>query len=193
MVLSWGRFRKRLVGVLHLDEEPARLARSVAAGVFVGLTPFYGLHTFLALLVAFLFRLNKAATITGAWINLPWFAPFVYAFCLAIGEAVMSGDWGRFSWAGLAGLAASAEGYLRASPSESVGALYQVAWDMLFTASGPLFVGTTLVGLVLALVAYFLTLEAILEVRRLRDRRHPAVSVPTVREEVAAPGSESRR
>src|SRR5262249_61354043 len=34
------------------------------------------------------------ATITGAWINLPWFAPFVYAFCLELGQAVLSGNVG---------------------------------------------------------------------------------------------------
>jgi uncharacterized protein (DUF2062 family) len=172
VVFSWRRFRERLTSVLHLDEEPSRLAASMAVGVFIGLTPFYGLHTFLALLAAFLFRLNKVATITGAWINLPWFAPFVYGFCLALGQALLSGDFSGFSWTGLSGLASSAGGYLRASPRENFGALYRMVWDMLFSASVPLFVGTTLVGLVLAVVAYFITLEAILEVRRLRHRSH---------------------
>ena len=44
---------------------------------------------------------------------------------------------------------------------------------MLFVASKPLFVGTTLVGLVLAVAAYFITLEAVRDVRRLRARIHP--------------------
>jgi len=184
VVLSWRRFRQRLTAVLHLDEEPSRLAASMAVGVFIGITPFYGLHTFLALLAAFLFRLNKVATITGAWINLPWFAPFVYGFCLTLGEALLSGDFSRFSWTGLSGLASSAGGYLRASPRENAGALYRMVWDMLFTASRPLFVGTTLVGLVLAVMAYFITLESILEIRRLRHRSHgpPARPVPDHKE-----------
>jgi biopolymer transport protein ExbB/TolQ len=38
----------------------------------------------------------------------------------------------------------------------------------------PLFVGTTIVGLVLAVAAYFITLEAVRDVRRLRARMHPA-------------------
>jgi uncharacterized protein (DUF2062 family) len=44
---------------------------------------------------------------------------------------------------------------------------------MLFHASVPMFVGTTLVGLVLAVAAYFITLEAVRDVRRLRARMHP--------------------
>ena len=187
MVFSWRRFRERLTSVLHLDEEPSRLAASMAVGVFIGLTPFYGLHTFLALLAAFVFRLNKVATITGAWINLPWFAPFVYGFCLALGDALLSGDFSRFSWTGLSGLASSAGGYLRASPRENVGALYRMVWDMLFSASVPLFVGTTLMGLVLAVVAYFITLEAILEVRRLRHRSHGPAAHPVSDHKEPAP------
>jgi hypothetical protein len=44
---------------------------------------------------------------------------------------------------------------------------------MLFHASIPMFVGTTLVGLVLAVATYFVTLEAVRDVRQLRARMHP--------------------
>ncbi len=172
MLFSWRRFRQRVTAVLHLDEEPSRLARGLAIGVFIGFTPFYGLHTLLALAAAFVFRLNKVATITGAWINLPWFAPFVYGFSLKLGEAVLSGDFGRFSWAGLSGLPEAASAYLRASPREHAGELWQVLWDMLFVASKPLFVGTTLVGVVLGIATYFVALEAIRDIRRLRRLIH---------------------
>jgi uncharacterized protein len=174
MLLSWRRLRERATAVLHLDEEPSRLAAGMAAGVFIGVTPFYGLHTLLALAVAYVFRLNKAATITGAWLNLPWFAPFVYGFCLRLGEALLTGEWSSFSLVSIHGLAA----YLRASPRETAGTLYRVVWDMLFVASKPMFVGTTLVGLVLAVVAYFITLEAVRDVRRLRARMRPVHAPP---------------
>ena len=171
MVFSWRRFRERATDVLHLDEEPSRLATGMAAGVFIGVTPFYGLHTLLALAAAYVFRLNKAATITGAWLNLPWFAPFVYAFCLRLGEAVITGDWSRFSLASVLGLAESAGGVSsRPGPAETAGTLCQTICGALFLASIPLFVGTTIVGLVLAVAAYFMTLEAVRDVRRLRAR-----------------------
>jgi uncharacterized protein (DUF2062 family) len=174
MVFSWRHLRARATAVLHLDEEPSRLAAGMAVGVFIGVTPFYGLHTLLALAAAYLFRLNKAATITGAWLNLPWSAPFVYAFCLQLGEALLTGDWSSFSLASVLGLAESAGAYLRAGPRETAGSLWQLVWGMLFVASKPLFLGTTIVGLVLAVAAYFITLEAVRDVRRLRARIHHA-------------------
>jgi uncharacterized protein (DUF2062 family) len=176
MLFSWRHLRERATHVLHLDEEPSRLAAGMAVGVFIGVTPFYGLHTLLALVAAYVFRLNKVVTITGAWLNLPWFAPFVYAFCLRVGDAVLTGDWSSFSLASVQAWAA----YLRASPRETAGTLYHTLWNMLFVVSKPLFVGTTLVGLVLAVAAYFITLEAVRDVRRLRARLHP-IHPPSVR------------
>ena len=180
MVFSWRRLRERATAVLHLDEEPSRLAAGMAVGVFIGITPFYGLHTLIALGAAYVFRLNKAATITGAWLNLPWTAPFVYGFSLTLGEAVLNGDWSRFSMASVHGLAESAGAYLRAGPRETADNLWQLVWSMLFVASKPLFVGTTILGFVLAIVAYFVTLEAVRDVRRIRARIHP-VSGPSAR------------
>lgn len=172
MLFSWRRFREGVTAVLHLhDDEPSRIAGGMAVGVFIGFTPFYGLHTLLALAAAFVLRLNKAATVTAAWFNLPWFAPFVYAFCAKLGEAILSGN---FSWAGLGGLVEGAGAYLRGSPREHAWAFWQMIWRMMFEASLPLFVGTTVVGLVLGTVTYFITLEAVREIRRLRHRARGA-------------------
>ncbi len=189
MVFSGHRFRERLTSVLHLDEEPSRLATGMAVGVFIGVTPLYGLHTLLALAAASLFRLNKAATITGAWLNLPWFAPFVYGFSLKLGEAILSGDFSFISWSSLASLAEA----LRASPREQADNLLVLLWsmprklwEMMFEVSKPLFVGTTVVGLVLGAVTYLLTLEAVREIRRLghhsRSVSHGSDGAPSRKE-----------
>jgi uncharacterized protein (DUF2062 family) len=169
-MLSPRQWRSWLATLVSLDESPWRMALALAVGVFISFTPFLGFQTLLAFLIATVARLNLALTIAGTWLNLPWFAPFVYAFCFRLGEAVLTGDWSSFSPASIHGLAA----YLRVSPRETAGTLYQMVWDMLFVASMPLFVGTTLVGLVLAVAAYFITLEAVRDVRRLRARMHPA-------------------
>jgi len=171
MVFSWRRFRERVTGVLHLDESPSRLAASMAVGAFIGITPFFFLHTLLAIVVALLFRLNIVATITGAWINLPWFAPFVYAFCLKLGEALLAGNLGLLS---LSGLAEATAAFLQSGAREQAGNFAKMLWNTMFVASKPLFVGTTIVGIILAVVTYFVTLEAVREVRRLRHRAHRA-------------------
>lgn len=79
----------RLSAVLRLDDPPWRVALALAVGVFLSCTPFYGLQTLLSLAVATIFRLNKAVTMTGTWLNLPWFAPLVYGFALRIGAFVL--------------------------------------------------------------------------------------------------------
>jgi uncharacterized protein (DUF2062 family) len=172
VVFSWRRFRERVTAVFHLDGEPSRLAMGLAVGVFIGVTPFFFLHTLLAVVVALVFRLNMAATITGAWINLPWFAPFVYAFCLKLGEAVLSGDV-RLVWS-VGELAEAAGAFLQTSARDHAGNFFQMLWDALFAASIPLFVGTTIVGGGAAIVTYFVALGAIREIHRLRHLAHRA-------------------
>src|SRR6185503_8685543 len=67
-------FVARLGAVLRLDDPPWRVALALAIGVFISCTPFWGLQTVLSLAVATIFRLNRAVTVTGTWLNLPWFA-----------------------------------------------------------------------------------------------------------------------
>ncbi len=83
------RLRERLRAVLHLDDPPWRLALALAVGVFISVTPFLGFQTILALVIAAIFRLNKAAAVTGAWLNLPWTMPLVYAGALWLGESIV--------------------------------------------------------------------------------------------------------
>ena len=70
--------QERLRHFLHLDESPHELAKAFAVGVFVAFTPFMGLHTFIVLLLAWAFRLNKAAAITGTLVNNPWTIIFIF-------------------------------------------------------------------------------------------------------------------
>ncbi|MGH7263410.1 MAG: DUF2062 domain-containing protein [Candidatus Rokuibacteriota bacterium] len=187
MILSWRRFREGVTHVLHLDEDPSRLAVGMAVGVFIGVTPFFFLHTLLALLVAFVFRLNKAATITGAWINLPWFAPFVYAFSLELGKAILSGDF-SIVWR-IGKLPGYAAALVQTNPVKHAGSFMELLWQAMFDASVPLFVGTTVVGAVLGVVTYVVTLEAVREIRRIR---HSGRTFPQARDP-APPRGESRR
>jgi uncharacterized protein (DUF2062 family) len=83
------RVLDRARGVLQLDDPPWRIALALAVGVFISCTPTFGFQTLLALLVATVARLNRAATVTGAWLNLPWVTPFVYAGALKLGEALL--------------------------------------------------------------------------------------------------------
>jgi uncharacterized protein len=98
--MSWRLLRARLGALYHLDDSPWRTALALAVGVFLSFTPFWGFQTVLALLLATVFRLNRAVTVTGTWLNLPWFAPFVYAGALKLGSLMLP------DLSGLAGLSA---------------------------------------------------------------------------------------
>jgi uncharacterized protein (DUF2062 family) len=152
-----GRFRD----LLHLDDPPGRLAVALAVGVFISCTPFWGLQTGLAVVVAAAFRLNRAATILGTWLNVPWFAPFVYGAAIKIGLLVAPG---------LREADAASFDLLLRDP----GALSWVTvWSWLRGSSLPLLVGSTIVGLVAAGATYAIALTVL---GRRRRRGPPRVS-----------------
>ena len=76
--MNLARVKEKFRHILHLDESPHELAKSFAVGVFIGFSPFIGLHTVAVLLFAWAFRLNKVAALTGAFLNNPWTIAFIY-------------------------------------------------------------------------------------------------------------------
>jgi len=70
---------------------PRQMSLAVALGTFVGASPLWGLHTLLALGLAFLFRLNKAAVLLGTLISNPWLAPLLLFGSLEIGSRILYG------------------------------------------------------------------------------------------------------
>lgn len=70
-MISIDKLKQQFKKILSLDAHPGHISIGFAVGVFVSFTPFFGLHTPMAIALAFIFRLNKVACITGAWINTP--------------------------------------------------------------------------------------------------------------------------
>jgi len=66
------KLKHRLKAILSLDSHPGHISAGFAVGVFVSFTPFFGLHTVMAIALAFIFRLNKVTCITGSWVNTPF-------------------------------------------------------------------------------------------------------------------------
>jgi uncharacterized protein (DUF2062 family) len=84
--------RRRLQLILELmgrAEAPERVAAAVALGVGVGLSPFIGFHFIIAILLAFLLRLNKFDTVLGSFAGNPWTLPPVYAMGYRLGRAIL--------------------------------------------------------------------------------------------------------
>jgi uncharacterized protein (DUF2062 family) len=149
------RYANRLRALLHLDDPPDKIALALAVGVFISCTPFLGLQTILAILVSTVFPLNRAATVTGVWINLPWFAPFVYGAALKIGAVLIPDPHGaRDAWLK----------YVIEYPG-------RVSWGQMLALfqeiSLPLLVGTLVIGVVAGLATYVVAL-GVISARRAR-------------------------
>lgn len=78
--------------VLESDGSNRTKAFSIALGIFIGLSPFWGLHTLLVISLAVLFKLNKVLAFVASNISLPPFIPFVIAASLFLGAPFVHGD-----------------------------------------------------------------------------------------------------
>src|SRR5215204_2162656 len=58
--------------LLAIDDPPERTALAFSIGVFIAFSPFLGLHTIMATVIAFSFRFNKVAIYTGTFLNNPF-------------------------------------------------------------------------------------------------------------------------
>jgi uncharacterized protein (TIGR03546 family) len=70
-VIPIDKIKQQFKKILSLDAHPGHISAGFAVGVFISFTPFFGLHTLLAIALAFIFRLNKVTCITGSWVNTP--------------------------------------------------------------------------------------------------------------------------
>lgn len=72
--------------VLGSNDTPQKKSASMALGVFVGLSPFWGLHTFLVLFLSIVLKLNKPIAFAFSNVSLPPFIPFIVLASLQIGS-----------------------------------------------------------------------------------------------------------
>ena len=139
-LLNKERWKKRIYSILSLDSHPGHISAGFAVGVFISFTPFFGLHTPMAIAAAFLFRLNKLTCITGAWINTPLTVVPILALSYQLG------------------------GFLRGSGDQPPlsGALN---WSNLEKYAASLMVGSAVLGFIAAVISYFLCYYLVLRFR----------------------------
>lgn len=140
-MLNKERWKERFRTILSLDSHPRHIATGFAVGVFISFTPFFGMHTPLAIAAAFIFRLNKLTCITGAWINTP---------LTVIPALVASHSLGRFIMGGQA----------------EVFSVNSLDWSALKGNAAELMLGSSIIGFVLGLIGYFLCYWLIVKFRK---------------------------
>jgi uncharacterized protein len=155
MQLLTPRMRHWLDQMLHTHDTPERTAAAFALGVFFGFSPLLGLHTVLGLVFAFTLNLNRVAVLLGIYSNLPWILPAYYTLTTIVGAAILRIE--------------IRPGLMR----ELTRALADASWAdfrLLAHALTPLAwafaLGSTLGAIVLAFIAYRVSLTMIVAHRR---------------------------
>ncbi len=148
-MLGLKKIRAKLHEAIALESSEKSLAAGFAVGVFFSFTPLVSLHMVLALLVAVIFRLSKIAAIAGAWVNNPYTMPFVFYACFRLGKWIL--------------------GVRLPTPvfdPLDLGTILKVARPY----AAPLFLGTTIVGLLAALLGYVIVYRIAVRVKSARQR-----------------------
>lgn len=135
------KFIQRFKTILTLDNHPAHIAAGFAVGVFISFTPFFGLHTPLAIALAFIFRLNKLTCISGAWLNTPLTMVPALAFSYKVGR------------------------FLRGKPVNEL-VFRSLEWQYLKPYAKSLLLGSSITGFVAAVAAYFVCYWLVVVFRR---------------------------
>ncbi|HJX90727.1 MAG TPA: DUF2062 domain-containing protein [Pyrinomonadaceae bacterium] len=145
-------FRAAFRRLLAIDDPPERTALAFSIGVFIAFTPFLGLHTILATLIAFVFRFNKVAIYTGTFLNNPplTLVPIIVA-SYAVGAFLMGRP-----------LKIPSEGIeLLKNPHLLTADYYRLIFVQSWYLVEPFALGGIVLSVVCSLIAYPLTLRAL--------------------------------
>lgn len=140
-MISIDKLKSHFKNIMSLDGHPGHIASAFAVGVFVSFTPFFGLHTPIAIGLALLLRLNKVACITGAWLNTP---------LTVVPVLVASYNLGRF---------------LRGKPAKQL-TLTTLDWHSIQPYAKSILLGSSIIGFLAAVAAYFICYWLVIFFRR---------------------------
>ena len=80
-------FKEDIIGS---QDSPKKKALSIALGTFIGFSPLWGFHTFLAITLAVFFKLNKTISFAFSNVSFPPFVPFVVLASLELGQLIFN-------------------------------------------------------------------------------------------------------
>lgn len=130
------RMRLKLKMMLSLDVSPQVLAKTSAIGALIGISPYVGTQTYIALFISSYFNLPVYPLMIGVYITNPVTIPFIFAFTTKVGLIILGMDSSfTFDWGNV-----------------TISSLFE-AGKTLFI---PFIVGTHFVGLISAVLTYFI-------------------------------------
>lgn len=176
MIYPRGGWRRAATYVWHrlrrLPDQPHRIGRGVAAGVFVSFTPLFGVHFLSAAACAWLVGGNVLAALLATFVGNPVTFPFIAVLAVSLGRRLLGlgGDpspqmiFGEFTRASgeLWHNILSIFGPERAHWGHLAEFFQQIYW--------PYMVGGALIGLVVAIGCHYLTVPVIRAYHRRRAK-----------------------
>jgi uncharacterized protein (DUF2062 family) len=145
------QFKLNMIRLLRLQAEPDAVGRGMALGLFIGMTPTFGIQMFLALLFALLLRQNKIAALIGVWCTNPLTAPIIYGMEYEVGRLLLGMP--------------HPQGHLQFN--------YEVLSGFGWQVIAPLCFGSIVLGIPVAIIGYALTVRFVPSLRQWRVPRWP--------------------
>ena len=148
----WLRFYQRrfYLSFRNLKGKPLTLARGLALGVFAGCFPFFGLQSIIGVVLASIFRGSKVAAIAGTWISNPLTYIPIYVFNFKVGKLLLGVE-----------TISSKEISL-----ESISGFMELGSSFALV----LLTGCCVVGLILSIISYFVSLSVFERFQRKKSR-----------------------
>ena len=141
------RIKETLKNLIRQHNSAQEIALGVSLGVFIAILPVYGLHTIMVIIAGILVRRsNKIAILVGTNISIPPTFPFITWTGYDIGRLVLQNNYPPLSWI-----------YFK-----------QFSFQRIFEFYWPLFLGSVVLGIILAVIFYFVTFFLIKMWRRKR-------------------------
>jgi len=78
-----------LEDLLVYQDSPIKKSLSIALGIFIGLSPFWGFQTIIVIFLALLFKLNKTIAFVFSNISIPPFIPFIIYASSKMGQYLL--------------------------------------------------------------------------------------------------------
>jgi uncharacterized protein (DUF2062 family) len=150
--------------VLQLRATPHEVALGFAIGVFAACTPFLGIQTLLACLIAFLLRVSMPAALLGTFVGNPLSWPAIWSASYVSGALLLGQD-PTDAGNQLSETANVLSATLAAPSTETFGA----AVNNLSPLAEPMVLGGLLVGLIAAVFSYYPTRRAVRIFQRHRN------------------------
>ncbi len=161
------RLRPVLRWVLKLRSSPRAIAGGLGVGMFIAFTPTVGIQIILAIIAATLCNVNRPAAIAPVWITNPVTVAPVYTFNYWLGTFIWPGPPLEEVKTLFVNLGSALTNLSFWDMKDAVLAMVQIGMEILI----PLCIGSVVVGIVLGIITYILSLKLLLLFFRRRTQK----------------------